>query len=122
MRNPTINGRPVGPHGSRNVISRSAILILSGVLIGTAIAQGDLTGVAFYRFVAGIIGLIGFYALDLAAKGRQTRIVRRRLAAADSVLTGRLRRHVVANDVPPRCRARQSIGESSYLPVAGAKG
>jgi hypothetical protein len=122
MRNITINGRPVGPKSSGHVISRSAILILSGLLIGTAIAQGDLAGVAFYRFVAGIIGLIGFYALDLAAQSRQTRVVRKRLAAANSVLARRLRRHVPVHDVAPLCRKLRSIGESSYLPVTGAKG
>jgi len=122
MRNTTINGRPVGQKNSGHVISRSAILILSGLLIGTAIAQGDLAGVAFYRFVAGIIGLIAFYALDLAAQRRQTRVVRKRLAAADSVLTRRLRRHVPVNEVAPPCRKLRSIGETSYLPVTGAKG
>ena len=122
MRNSTINGGPVGQKSSGHVISRSAILILSGLLIGTAIAQGDLGGVAFYRLVAGIIGLIAFYALDLAAQRRQTRVVRKRLAAVDSVLTRRLRRHVLVNDVAAPCRKPWSIGESSYLPVAGAKG
>ena len=122
MRNTTINGRSVGQKGSGHVISRSAILILSGLLIGTAIAQGDLAGIAFYRFVAGIVGVIAFYALDLAAQRRQTRVVRKRLAAAGSVLTGRLRRHVPGHGVAPPCRKLRSIGESSYLPVAGTKG
>jgi hypothetical protein len=118
MSNTTINGRPIGRQAPRNVISRSAILILSGILIGTAIAQGDLAGVAFYRFVAGIVGLIAFYALDLVAQGQQARVIRQRLAATDSFLAGRLRRHLPANDVAPSGRIKRSIAEASYLPVA----
>jgi|SRR6516165_9970038 hypothetical protein len=117
----TINGRPVAPPGPQNVISRSAILILSGILLGTALAQGDLGGISFYRFVAGVVGLIAFYALDVVAQGQRSRIVRSKLAAADSFLEGRLRRHVPASDAAPSSRTRRTIGESSYLPVAGTK-
>lgn len=122
MSNRTINGRPVAMPGPRNVVSRSAILILSGVLIGTAIAQGDLAGIAFYRFVAGIIGLMAFYALDLVAQRRETRAIRKRLAAADSILTTRLRQHLPTDATARRCHALRSTGEASYLPVAGFKG
>jgi hypothetical protein len=123
MRHVTINGRPVAPQQpARQVISRSAILILSGVLIGTTISQGPLTGTAFYGFCAGIIGMISFLALDLAAQKRQTRVVRKRLATANSKLTTRLHRHVTQPGKPIRRRRPLPVGESSYLPVMVACG
>ncbi len=118
MRHATINGKPIGPQPSRQVVSRSAILILSGVLIGTSIAQGEMSGIAYSKFCAGMIGIISFLALDLLAQRRRTRVLRKTLAAVDSTLTMRLRRHV--NSQPPsvpKCRKLTPIGESSYLPV-----
>jgi hypothetical protein len=119
MRHVTINGRPVGPQQpTRQVISRSAILILSGILIGTTIAQGHMTGVSFYGFCAGIIGMISFFSLDVAAERRQSRVVRKRLAVANSTLTTRLRRHVTPRTPKPTQRRRPlPVGEASYLPV-----
>jgi hypothetical protein len=118
MGHVTINGRPIGSQQpARQVISRSAILILSGVLIGTTISQGHMTGTSFYRFCAGIIGMISFFALNLAAQKRQTHVVRKRLAAADSRLTTRLHRHVSQPAKPTSRRRPLPLGESSYLPV-----
>ncbi len=118
MKHVTINGKPVGSRIDRQLISRSAILILSGVLIGSTVTQGQLTGIGFFGFCAGIIGMISFLALDLAARGRQKRIVRRTLAAADSTLTKRLRRHVGSQSpVSRRRRTPVATSESSYLPV-----
>jgi hypothetical protein len=118
MRYVTINGKPVASSPAREVVSRSAILILSGVLIGNTVAQGPLTGVAFGGFCAGIVGMISFLALDLAARRRQNRIVRRTLAAADSTLAKRLRRHVACQSPnSPRRRTSLVTMESSYLPV-----
>jgi hypothetical protein len=118
MRYDTINGTPVGSQPARQVISRSAILILSGVLIGTTVAQGQLTGITLGGFCAGIIGMMSFLALDLAAERRQKQVLQRTLAAANSKLTRRLRRHV-ASQFPssPRRRTRAVTIESSYLPV-----
>ncbi len=118
MRNIIINGKPVGSPPARQVVSRSAILILCGVLIGSTVAQGPLTGVAFGGFCAGIIGMISFLALDLVAHRRENRLLMRRLVAADSNLTARLRRHVASRTpaAPRRCMLVARM-ESSYLPV-----
>jgi len=120
MRYFMINGKSVGAQTSREVVSRSAILILSGVLIGTTVSQGNLTGTSFCGFCAGIIGMISFLALDLVAHGRRKRIVRTRLAAADSTLATRLRRHVDSQStrIPNR---RRPHADSSYLPVTPAR-
>jgi hypothetical protein len=119
MRRVTINGKPVGAQPARQVISRSAILILSGILIGTTLSQGNLTGLSFSGFCAGVIGMISFYGLDVAARRREDRVVRRRLAVVDLTLATRLKRHVSSHAVPPRRMAR-SAADASYLPVAFA--
>jgi hypothetical protein len=123
MRPITINGKPVAPQRPQHVISRSAILILSGLLIGRSINQGDLTGIAFSGMCAGIVGLLAFYVLDLAASRHCHRVARRTLADVDSVLSQRLKRHVELqspNSGPPRPARRRlpSYAEASYLTVA----
>jgi len=121
----TINGKPVAPQRSPQIISRSAILILSGVLIGNAIHQGPLEGASYYGLCAGLTGLISFLGLELVAQRGSQRVVRRTLAAVDSTLTQRLRRHVECQTpkAPKRPRMLPSLvpsGESSYLPVTPA--
>ncbi|MBI3866538.1 MAG: hypothetical protein HY290_32045 [Planctomycetia bacterium] len=121
MRQVSINGKAVSPQRSSEVVSRSAILILSGALIGTAIANGDLTGLNGTGFYAGIAGLLAFFALDLVAQGSRKRVVRRTLAAVDSRLSTRLKRDVERQS--PMCRPKhrlRPIGESSYLTVTTA--
>ena len=121
MGQTSINGKPIGPSSSRQVVSRSAILILSGVLIGTTIGQGGLAGLAVYRFFAGVIGLISYLGLELVAHGRRKRVLRKTLAVVDSTLKSRLSRHVSSH--PPRAPKRKQLNfcdESSYLPVTVA--
>ena len=125
MGHASINGKPVAPQRSPQIISRSAILILSGVLIGTSIHRGPLDGISFYGFCAGITGLVSFIALDLVAQRGRQRVVRKTLAAVDSTLSQRLRRHVECQTpkAPLRRRMLPALvpsGESSYLPVTPA--
>src|SRR5215471_3347906 len=115
MRPATINGKPVGQQPVRQVVSRSAILILSGVLLGTTLGQGELGHLSINRSAAGTIGLISFLALDLVAQRRQKAAVRKSvLESTDSTLVRRLRRHIAATagHLPRRPRL-----DSSYLTV-----
>jgi hypothetical protein len=121
MGDASINGKPVGPQRSPQIISRSAILILSGALIGNSIQQGPLDGVAFQAFCAGIVGLVSFLGLELVAQRGRQRVVRKTLAAADTILMKRLRRHVECQT--PKAPTRRRLlpfGEASYLTVAHA--
>jgi hypothetical protein len=125
MGHASINGKPVAPQRSTQVISRSAILILSGVLIGTSIHQGPFDGLSFYGLCTGITGMLSFMGLELVAQRGRQRVVRKTLAAVDSTLTKRLRRHVECQTpkAPLRRRMLPSLipsGESSYLPVTPA--
>ncbi len=119
MQQLTINGKPVRPQTQPQIVSRTAILILSGVLIGTTLSQGNLAGVSFYGFIAGILGLISFVGLDLVAHKHRKHLVRKTLAAADSNLAGRLQRHVESQTAPAAHRSRivRRVPVASYLPV-----
>lgn len=122
MANVTINGKPVGPQPSDQVISRSAILILSGALIGTTITQGPLTGVSFCGFCAGIAGMISFFALDVLSHHRRNRAFRKTLAAVETTLSTRVRRHVTSQSITaPKRVSPLSAHETSYLPVTSAR-
>src|SRR5579872_6224396 len=100
MRHASINGKPIRPQSPPQVVSRTAILILSGALIGTSLSHESLTGSSFVAFAAGIVGLISFVALEQVAYGRRKRLVRNTLAACDSTLTRRLERHVRSGSTP----------------------
>ena len=121
MGHASINGKPVGPQRSPQIISRSAILILSGVLIGNSIHQGPLDGISFYGFCAGIVGMVSFLGLELAAQRGRQRVVQKTLAAADSTLMKRLRHHVECQSpkAPTRRRLLPAC-DSSYLTVTPA--
>jgi hypothetical protein len=125
MGHASINGKSVAPQRSTQVISRSAILILSGVLIGTSIHQGPFDGLSFYGLSAGITGMLSYLGLELVAQRGRQRVVRKTLAAIDSTLTQRLRRHVECQTPKAHTRGRLlplvlAPGESSYLPVTPA--
>ena len=118
MAHATINGRPIRPPSSRHVVSRSAILILSGILIGVTIGHGDLSGLASFRFYAGIVGLISYMGLELVARSSQKNQLRRTLAATDSTLRSRLTRHVTSDEPKGSGRPNSNnLADSSYLPV-----
>jgi len=123
MANSTINGKAIGPKPASQVISRSAILILSGILIGTAFGQGGVQGLGIYRFCAGMVGVISYLGLELIANGRRKRIVKKKLAVAASTLKSRLLRHVSSeSQATPKLRRSPISAESSYLPVMVAGG
>ena len=123
MGHATINGKAIRPSSPRQVVSRSAILILSGVLIGTTIGQGGMAGIAFYRFFAGIVGLISYLGLELVAHRQRGRVLQKALAAANSRLGSRLLRHVTSHETKgPKRMSVIHLAESSYLPVMVAGG
>ncbi len=57
------------PSKDGDLISRTTILILSGVLLSLS-AVPDLDGFEFCVFAGGMVGLISFLALDLVADQR----------------------------------------------------
>jgi hypothetical protein len=58
------------------LISRSSILILGGVLIGLSCSEGFNHGfgsTTFFGFVAALVGLFAFIALDFVGRQRRAR-------------------------------------------------
>ena len=78
------------------LLSRSSILILSGVLVGMGVAQGVALDTQFYTFVAAIVGLLAFLALDSHARQKERRAARRAHKQAACVMEDRLCRHIPA--------------------------
>lgn len=100
------------------LVSRTAILILSSVLIGTGIGHGVMSGLYFYGFCAGLIGLISFFALDLLAHQQMTLKARRRNENVTRVLDRRILRHVARHQTTKEAILRPiRRRESSFLPV-----
>jgi hypothetical protein len=121
MKHASINGKPIRPQSPPQVVSRTAILILSGILIGTSITRESLSGASFVAFAAGIVGLISFVALEQVAHRGRRRLVKKTLAACNSTLTRRLERHVQSQTAPiHEPRRRGSSFDASYLPVTPA--
>lgn len=117
MKNVTINGKPVSPTGPP-LISRTAILILSSVLVGTAIGHGSLDGIYFYCFNAGITGLISFLGLDYLAEHRLRQTVRREMESANVTISARIERHVFAACRLPTLKPAPKLRhESPWLTV-----
>jgi len=122
MKHASINGKPIRPQSPPQVVSRTAILILSGILIGTSISRESMSGTSFVAFAAGIVGLISFVALEQVAHRGRRRLVKKTLAACNSTLTRRLERHVQSQTAPAihGPRRRRSPLDASYLPVTPA--
>src|SRR5262245_57009878 len=108
MKHASINGKPIRPQSPPQVISRTAILILSGILIGTSISRESVDGASFVACAAGTVGLIAFVALEQVAHRGRRRLVKKTLAACNSTLTRRLERHLQSQTAPaihePRLR------------------
>jgi hypothetical protein len=96
----TINGKPVSRAHQLQLVSRTAILILSAVLIGTTIGRASLSGIYMYAFSAGIIGMISFFALDIAAHRKSRQVARKTIEVWQERLAARIERHVPRQRLP----------------------
>jgi hypothetical protein len=119
VSNVSINGQPVAPKRPVQLVSRTAILILSGVLVGTAVGHGVPAGIYVHCFCAGVLGLVAFVTLDHLAERRRKQTVRRALERSQRTLASRIDRHVALAPVK-RSRRHRASAESSYLTVTMA--
>lgn len=76
------------------LLSRSTILILSGILIGWGMGYSATPDAQRYGFMTGIIGLIAFVGLDSHARRQEQKATQRAIERAASVLEDRLGRHI----------------------------
>lgn len=92
----------------QGLLSRSTILILSGLLIGIGLGNGYSPSFHYSGLMAGWVGLISFIALDFLAYRRREKTAERKREKQTRKLEGRMGR------VIPRI-ARETIEESADL-------
>ena len=104
---------------TRPLISPSSILILSGFLIGVASGHSLPTSSGQTVFFAGLIGVISYLGLSVAANRQHRRAQERANRVARSRLEQRLDRHNPRQllKLNRRPRRRLSEMEEQYLPV-----
>lgn len=71
---------------SRPLLSRSSILILSGILVGMGLRDGLENRLYQLGYFAGAIGIISYFGLELLAQRRQREATRITLQRAATVL------------------------------------
>lgn len=95
------------------LLSRSTILILSGVLIGMGLSYGVTPDTQLYGFIAGIIGLFAFLGLDSHTRHQEQRAMQRAIDQATCIIEHRLGRHIPTIG---KSSAECAEGESAYQP------
>jgi len=115
----TATGTPRGesqtprPPASKPLVSRSTILILSSFLVGVAVHHVLPPELEHYVLATGLVGLLSYLALDVAAaRRRERRDELDRLKAANK-FEGRLNRHLPAKTQPRSSPAASSSAEES---------
>ena len=104
---------------ARSLVSRSAILIVSGVLIGTGMGGGAMTGLQACSLSAGLIGVIAYFGLSWVARRSRSRLASRTIEATRATLDSRMDRHRKQIEALVESHRRPAQSEdSSYLPVA----
>lgn len=109
------------PRTAKPWVTRSSILILSGVLIGLGLQLPMSTALHKSILAAGTVGLLSFLVLEGAAS-LNARIAREKaLARLDWTLQVRIHKHIphraphaIVPDIIP-------MREASYLPVASRR-
>jgi len=101
------------------LLSHSSILIFSGFLIGLASAHSLAHRMSRIVLLAGIAGLIAYFALGLVAQKRQQRSTKAALRKATSHLEQQLERHNPRTlpALARRSRPHLSEEEEQYLTV-----
>lgn len=107
----------------RFLVSRSTILILSGVLIGLGFGNGFTPSFQYLGPGAGWVGLISYVGLEMLARHRRERAAQRKMERTATTLASRIYRHIPRVTLQP---AGPPLGESprqdvSLMTVPSAK-
>ncbi|MBI5761053.1 MAG: hypothetical protein HZA46_21220 [Planctomycetales bacterium] len=94
---------------SRPLLSRSTILILSGILVGMGLRDGLEHQLYLAGYFSGAVGIIAYFGLEVLAQRRQREATRETLQRAATVLNSWL-----AKEVGEGCRSSAS---SDAIPV-----
>jgi hypothetical protein len=92
------------------LVSRSSILLLSGILIGMALRDGVQPWAHFHGFFIGLTGLIAYVGLEVVSRHRADRETREAHDRMVNVLNSRIEKLVV-----------RSNGDHSVLSMMSAR-
>ena len=111
------------PAKSRWLLSRSTILILSGILIGMGIGNGWTASIHKLGFSAGMVGLVSYLGLDTVSRRRREKEEERALHQASCKLDTRIFRHIARTTIvtQPQQPENRSQRDLSFLTVASPK-
>lgn len=76
------------------LVSRSTILLLSGVLMGMALREGVVPWAHFHGFYIGLTGLIAYLGLEIVSRRRHDREAREAHDRMVNILNSRIDKHV----------------------------
>jgi hypothetical protein len=76
------------------LLSRSTILVLSGVLLGLALREGVLPSMHSLGFYVGLTGLIAYLGLEVASRRKHERVAREAHDRMVSILNSRIDKHM----------------------------
>ena len=112
----------VTPKPAKPWITRSSILILSGILIGMGLQLPMSTALHKSILAAGTVGLLSFLVLEGAAK-LNARIARERaLARLDWTLQVRIHKHIPQRRPHAMIPDVIPMRDASYLTVSSTRG
>lgn len=81
-----VEKQPVRRPMSQPLLSRSSILILSGILVGMGLRDGLENRLYLLGYFAGAIGIIAYFGLEMLAQRRQREATKETLQRAATVL------------------------------------
>jgi hypothetical protein len=87
--------------GDAFLLSRSTILVLSGVLLGMALRESVVTNVHLHGFYIGLTGLVAYLGLEVTSRRKHERELREAHDRMMSVLNTRIDKHVARTNVDP---------------------
>lgn len=90
----SVNGRFVTTSPAPSVISRTTILILSGVLMGVGLGQPAVSQVHRQALSASLVGLVSYLGITVAARKRHREAIQTAFEQATWNLNTRLDRFV----------------------------
>lgn len=84
----------LSPRRDSILVSRSTILLLSGILMGMVLRDGVLPWTHFHGFYFGLTGLVAYFGLEVVARRRAEREVREAHERMVNILNSRIDKHV----------------------------
>jgi hypothetical protein len=109
----SVNGRPISPKPAPSIISRTTILILSGVLMGIGVGHASVTTAHRQALCASVAGLVSYLGLSVAARKRHREAIRTAVEQATWNLNTRLDKFTAGGVDSPSAPHHRSVPVST---------